>query len=133
MFEGDLIVTQRAPQLYAQSLRGGSSQEDPSTEPGGKTEESNAASESNLSVSKTEGQLPLWLLGTVGGSVIGASAFLAGSFWSSRRHRSRTETEEDKETSYETKIHLNNHHHQPPTLPHLTDSEGEREEIQKSN
>jgi membrane fusion protein, heavy metal efflux system len=123
LFEGDLIVTQRAPQLYAQSLRGGGSQET----------DSEATSESQPSVSKTAGQLPLWLLGTVGGSVIGASAFLAGSFWTSRRHRSRTETEKDKETSYETKIHLNNNHHQPPTLPHLTDSEGEREEIQKSN
>jgi cobalt-zinc-cadmium efflux system membrane fusion protein len=114
LFEGDLIVTQRAPQLYAQSLRGGSSQEEPSTEPGGKTEK----------------QFPLWLLGAVGGSVIGTSAFLAGSFWSSRRYRSRTK---DKVKSYETEIYLNNNHHQPPTLPHLTDSEGERKEIQKPN
>jgi cobalt-zinc-cadmium efflux system membrane fusion protein len=129
LFEGDLIVTQRAPQLYAESLRGGGIQEDASTEPAGKTEESNAASETKLSVSKRERQLPLWLLGTVGGSVIGASAFLAGSFWTSRRHRSRTE---NKVKSYETEIYLNNHH-QSSTLSSSAESPEERKEFQKPN
>jgi cobalt-zinc-cadmium efflux system membrane fusion protein len=128
LFEGDLIVTQRAPQLYAQSLRGGN-KEASSTESQAKTEESKIGSESQLSVSKTEGQLPFWLLGAVGGSVIGASSFLAGSFWTSRRHRSRTE---NKVKSYETEIYLNNHH-QSSTLSPSVESPEEREEFQKPN
>lgn len=69
LFEGDLVVTQRATQLYAQSLRGGSKVKE------GHAEEIKA---------KTNNLALLWLLGGGGGMVI-AGAFAAGSFWSGKR------------------------------------------------
>ncbi|MDV2991355.1 MAG: Multidrug resistance protein MdtA [Chroococcidiopsis sp. SAG 2025] len=81
LFEGDAIVTQRAPQLYAQSLRGG-----------GKAGEqgSRGAEGEKTSASTTTGwQLPGWLIGATGGLVIGTAAFAAGAFWSSRRTKSQ--------------------------------------------
>ena len=128
LFEGDLIVTQRAPQLYAQSLRGGG-KEEAATKPGGGADESKKSQESQSSSTTSEEQLPLWLLGATGGGVIGVSAFLAGGYFTSRRHRSR---KEDKATSYETEIYLNNHH-QTSTLSSSVDSAEEREKFQKPN
>ncbi len=64
LFEGDAIVTQRAPQLYAQSLRGG-------TKP--KEDEHKEA------LSKTPSlPITLWLVGALGGTAIGIVAFMAG-------------------------------------------------------
>ena len=128
LFEGDLIVTQRAPQLYAQSLRGGG-KEEAATKPGGGADESKNSQESQSSSTTSEEQLPLWLLGATGGGVIGVSAFLAGGYFTSRRHRSR---KEDKATSYETEIYLNNHH-PTSTLSSSVDSAEEREKFQKPN
>ncbi len=128
LFEGDLIVTQRAPQLYAQSLRGGG-KEEAATKPDGGADESKNSQESQSSSTTSEEQLPLWLLGATGGGVIGVSAFLAGGYFTSRRHRSR---KEDKATSYETEIYLNNHH-PTSTLSSSVDSAEEREEFQKPN
>ncbi len=80
LFEGDLIVTQRAPQLYAQTLRGGS----PST----------TAEQEHTSVNTetTTSSLPLWLIG-MGGSAMPAAgacaiaciAFITGAYWTHRR------------------------------------------------
>jgi len=79
LFEGDAIVTQRAPQLYAQSLRGG----------GKAGEQRRGAEEEKTSASTTAGvQIPWWLIGAVGGA-IGSAAFAAGAFWSSRRTKSQ--------------------------------------------
>ncbi|MBW4536372.1 MAG: efflux RND transporter periplasmic adaptor subunit [Pleurocapsa minor HA4230-MV1] len=128
LFEGDLVVTQRAPQLYAQSLRGGS-KEETATKPEGGADEAKKSQESQSSSTTLEEQLPLWLLGATGGGVIGVSAFLAGGYFTSRRHRSR---KEDKATSYETEIYLNNHH-QTSTLSSSIDSAEEHEEFQKPN
>jgi cobalt-zinc-cadmium efflux system membrane fusion protein len=128
LFEGDLVVTQRAPQLYAQSLRGGG-KEEAASKPDGGADESKKSQESQSSSTTSEEQLPLWLLGATGGSVIGVSAFLAGGYFTSRSHRSR---KKDKATSYETEIHLNNHH-QNPTLSSSVNSAEEREEFQKPN
>ena len=128
LFEGDLIVTQRAPQLYAQSLRGGG-KEEAATKPDGGADESKKSQESQSSSTTLEEQLPLWLLGATGGGVIGVSAFLAGGYFTSRRHRSR---KEDKATSYETEIYLNNHH-PTSTLSSSVDSAEKREEFQKPN
>ncbi|BAZ47206.1 hypothetical protein NIES4102_42520 (plasmid) [Chondrocystis sp. NIES-4102] len=128
LFEGDLIVTQSAPQLYAQSLRGGG-KEEAATKPDGGADESKNSQESQSSSTTSEEQLPLWLLGATGGGVIGVSAFLAGGYFTSRRHRSR---KEDKATSYETEIYLNNHH-PTSTLSSSVDSAEEREEFQKPN
>jgi cobalt-zinc-cadmium efflux system membrane fusion protein len=129
LFEGDLVVTQRAPQLYAQSLRG-DSKEEAVTKPDAGADESKKSQESQSSSTTSEGQLPLWLLGLAGGSVIGVSAFLAGGYFTSRRHQSSRK--EDKATSYETEIYLNNHH-QTSTLSSSVDSAEEREEFQKPN
>ncbi len=76
LFEGDLIVTQRAPQLYAQSLRGGSK---PST-----TEEKKEASPKVTEVNFNNLPVPLWA-GIGGGIAIASLTFAAGAFWGNRR------------------------------------------------
>ncbi len=71
LFEGDSIVTQRAPQLYAQSLRGGS-----------KAEEGEAKAEEPISSTNgvsNNSQLPWWVFILAGG------AFSFGTFWVGRR------------------------------------------------
>lgn len=69
LFEDDLIVTVRSPQLYAQSLRG-------DTKP--KIDE-----HPETPIQTTKEPAPLWLLGA--GAALTAIAFIAGAFWSSRR------------------------------------------------
>ena len=70
LFEGDMIVIQRAPQLYAQSLRG-------DIKPIAQT---NEVTTSSLPV-------PLWLLGTGGGGAIATLAFMAGVYITNRRNK----------------------------------------------
>ncbi|XHX77168.1 MAG: efflux RND transporter periplasmic adaptor subunit [Stenomitos frigidus ULC029] len=74
LFDGDRIVTQRANQLYAQSLRGGSK---PAHDHG----EMNAAPASNPQAS-----MPWWLGIPVGGAMM-AGTFAAGMVWANRRNR----------------------------------------------
>jgi len=77
LFDGDLIVTQRAPQLYAQSLRGGSK---PSTGEEKKEATPNKVTEvyfNNLPV-------PLWA-GIGAGIAIASLTFAGGVFWGNRR------------------------------------------------
>ncbi len=76
LFEGDLIVTQRAPQLYAQSLRGGSK---PS-----KTEEKKETTPKVTEVNFNSFPVPLWA-GIGGGIAIASLTFAAGAFWGNRR------------------------------------------------
>lgn len=80
LFEGDLIVTQRAPQLYAQSLRGSSESQKGET----------TAKETPPQITANNSSREIWLLGTVGGATLGTAAFMAGTFWASRRHKSKT-------------------------------------------
>ena len=75
LFEGDLLVTQRAPQLYAQSLRGGNESQK------GKV----AAKEASPQVTANNSSREVWLLGVVGGATFGTAAFMAGTFWAGRR------------------------------------------------
>lgn len=65
LFNGDLVVTQRAPQLYAQSLRGGGQSAEGEAE---------AIGESNSGF-----QLPWWLMLPAGGAIV------VGAFWLGRR------------------------------------------------
>ena len=85
LFEGDVVVTRGASQLYTQSLRGGSKKQDDHNH---LEEEGSHSEESNINTSNFS--LPLWLIATLGGTVIAGGAFAAGSFWSSGRNQSRT-------------------------------------------
>ncbi|OYD95775.1 efflux transporter periplasmic adaptor subunit [Nostoc sp. 'Peltigera membranacea cyanobiont' 210A] len=69
LFEGDMIVTQRAPQLYAQSLRGDTKPKE------GETKEAPAQA---TEVKTPSLPVPLWLLGVGGGVAIAAVGFMAG-------------------------------------------------------
>lgn len=77
LFEGDLIVTQRAPQLYAQSLRGGSNTQE--------AEEKKAPQPQTTETNNNSLSAPWWLIGVAGGGAIATAAFAAGAFWSGRR------------------------------------------------
>ncbi|HEY9830989.1 MAG TPA: efflux RND transporter periplasmic adaptor subunit, partial [Stenomitos sp.] len=80
LFEGDLVVTQRAPQLYAQSLRGGSKK------PEAKGAAPAPSQETNLS--QIGSQLPWWLVIPAGG---GVAAIASGAFWLGRRSKPSVE------------------------------------------
>ncbi|MBW4486544.1 MAG: efflux RND transporter periplasmic adaptor subunit [Trichocoleus desertorum ATA4-8-CV12] len=73
LFDGDRIVTQRAMQLYAQSLRGGSN-----------TAEDHEHGETVTTTSQPA--IPWWLVIPAGGA-IAAGTFGAGVYWANRRHR----------------------------------------------
>ena len=79
LFEGDLLVTQRAPQLYAQSLRGGNTSQKGEV----------AAKEAPPQVTANNSSREVWLLGVVGGATFGTAAFMAGTFWAGRRRKSK--------------------------------------------
>ncbi|MBF2026717.1 MAG: efflux RND transporter periplasmic adaptor subunit [Oscillatoriales cyanobacterium C42_A2020_001] len=76
LFDGDRIVTQRANQLYAQSLRSGS-------KPANENREITAAPASN-----SQPAIPWWVGIPVGGAII-AGAFGAGMFWANRRNHKK--------------------------------------------
>ncbi len=75
LFEGDMIVTQRAAQLYTQSLRGGSAKPEAEATGAESTAETNAVN-----------TLPWWIF-AISGTAIAASTFAAGTWWASRRVR----------------------------------------------
>ncbi|MEG4425004.1 efflux RND transporter periplasmic adaptor subunit [Microcoleus sp. D3_18cC1] len=77
LFEGDLIVTQRAPQLYAQSLRGGSDKHSEDEEKKEATPKATEVNFNNLPVS-------LWWAGIGGGIAIASLTFTAGVLWGNR-------------------------------------------------
>ena len=118
LFEGDLIVTQRAPQLYAQSLRGGSkaTEEEHQEEGDAHTEETEAKTNSL--------PIPLWLLGAGGGVAIATLAFVAGNFWSSRRLRPRA-LPVGNGFNYETEVDIDNHKQLTPTTSNTSVEEQE--------
>jgi cobalt-zinc-cadmium efflux system membrane fusion protein len=74
LFEGDLVVTQRATQLYAQSLRGGSKKPEAKGAAPAPSQATNS--------SKSGSQLPWWLVIPAGG---GVAAIALGFFWLGRR------------------------------------------------
>lgn len=84
LFEGDLVVTQRGLQLYAQSLRGGSPKSEEDSH--GHEEEEHSHGEESIS-NFSNFPLPIELMAALGGIVVAGSGFALGSFWSSRRQQ----------------------------------------------
>ena len=98
LFDGDQIVTQRANQLYAQSLRGGTTVDDHSEAPA-----PSAASNPQSSA------LPWWVMIPAGGA-IAAGMFWAGMFWANRRTRRLAMSPElngHSTVGYEQEFYLN--------------------------
>jgi RND family efflux transporter MFP subunit len=124
LFDGDLIVTQRAPQLYAQSLRGGNKHSE--------AEEKKVANTQKLEANFNSFPLPLWLVGAVGGTILGVGGFSVGVL-AGRRKRDRSFVLGNSEYStiaYETEAYLENHN--SPTLP-ISVSVGNYEENNPPN
>lgn len=76
LFDGDFVVTQRATQLFAQSLRGDSNHKDEH-----KLADSHGTQESKPA--------PLLLVGIGAGGVLVSAAFMGGVFWAGRRSKSK--------------------------------------------
>ena len=108
LFEGDLIVTQRAPQLYAQSLRGDSHQKQ-AKEPYNNEEKV----EKKISLpSLIPAQMTQWVPLIVA-VIVGGTAFVGGVFWGSWRTGVRlgsTEQKEIQEATLLTEAYLENSH-----------------------
>ncbi|MBW4546349.1 MAG: efflux RND transporter periplasmic adaptor subunit [Symplocastrum torsivum CPER-KK1] len=125
LFEGDLVVTQRAPQLYAQSLRGGSSAN--ADDAHDQAPAPSQATDSN----KRGSELPWWLVIPTGGA-IAVGTFLAGASWAARRTQRRLLSVGNMEynaLSYETEPHLNNS--KQPIASHSSSRLGEHDEPQE--
>lgn len=78
----DRIVTQGAPLLYAQSLKGGGKEEGDSHD-----EEAGSSHSEETKSSSSSSTLPWWIVLPLGGASL-AGAFWIGSFWTKRRMRS---------------------------------------------
>ncbi|HBE18736.1 MAG TPA: efflux RND transporter periplasmic adaptor subunit [Cyanobacteria bacterium UBA11149] len=104
LFENDIIVTQRAPQLYAESLRKGNGKD--------KSEDKHTESV------KPQSQIPNWLIITGGGIAMPAACFAIATvgtiaFWAGRRSRPRLVTVGNGENNgfvYEREVYIDNHH-----------------------
>lgn len=100
LFDGDRVVTQRANQLYAQSLRGRSP----------KPEEAQSTKTNSLSAA---GQIfPLWVVIPASGAVA-VGTFAAGVFWANRRNRTPVALAIDEPSYGEN--HRNGQHPETPT------------------
>jgi membrane fusion protein, heavy metal efflux system len=100
LFAGDEIVTQRAPQLYAQSLRGGSKK--------GEHEEEENASHDDTSSSLS---VPGWAVGA-GGVLLSTVAFSAGLLAGRRR---RTGTDDNFQENAIVERTTDNYNHRKPS------------------
>jgi membrane fusion protein, heavy metal efflux system len=90
LFEGDQVVTQRANQLYTQSLRGG-----------GAEDHHDHGSEGGQPAANSAG-LPWWLI-VPAGLALGGGMFWAGSRWGQRSNRSNPESEPEVELAAKTR------------------------------
>ncbi|MDY6900151.1 MAG: efflux RND transporter periplasmic adaptor subunit, partial [Cyanobacteriota bacterium] len=120
LFEGDAVVTQRATQLYAQSLRGGGKKEDDHDHDHDHSEEGKS--------STNNFPLPLWLIATLGGAVVAGGAFAAGTMSGRRSQRrmvaayagglgneSVISTELEEDIQHQNFDDIENNHHEPTT------------------
>lgn len=110
LFEEDIIVTQLAPQLYAQSLLGGNKAKDDGHDEAAHTPEATLASTSGL-------LLPWWLILAAGGA-IATGTFWTGTVWANRRTQPRVATvgnsDSDTPIYYEVETYLDhNSKHSP--------------------
>ncbi|MCY7278922.1 MAG: efflux RND transporter periplasmic adaptor subunit, partial [Phormidesmis sp. CAN_BIN44] len=97
VFDGDKVVTQRASQLYAQSLRGGA-----------KVEADNHAEAPQASTTQAGFSLPLWAMLPLGGAIAGGM-FWAGTYWAGRRNQVAPVPVSNADfngSPYETEIHF---------------------------
>lgn len=111
LFEGDLMVTQRATQLYAQSLRGG-----------GKAEADKPEKVTPQATTSSSGksQLPWWLVIPAGGAIAGAA------FWAGRRTTQLTPTAAGLTyVAEDTNGATHNGYHVSKTTPHIESSANE--------
>jgi membrane fusion protein, heavy metal efflux system len=95
VFDGDLVVTQRANQLYAQSLRGGGSQE-PTVAAKPLSEKPQASPATGILLNLVNQPVSWWTVVSVGGA-ISAGTFFAGTYWANHRHRRQLATATDGE------------------------------------
>ncbi|WGV24997.1 efflux RND transporter periplasmic adaptor subunit [Halotia branconii] len=110
LFEGDLIVTQRAPQLYAQSLRGGSKPEQ------------DEARETPAQTTENKTPYLLWLLGVGGVAVTAALAFMAGAFWNGRHNKSQQLLLVGNSSELDTPVEQTENYHNNSKSPALSAS-----------
>jgi membrane fusion protein, heavy metal efflux system len=112
LFEEDIIVTQLAPQLYAQSLLGGNKAKDDGHEEAAQTQEATLASTSGL-------LLPWWLILAAGGA-IATGTFWTGTVWANRRTQPRMATvgnsDSDTPIYYEVETYLDHNSKHPPLV-----------------
>lgn len=80
LFEGDVIVTQRAPQLYAQGLKGGGTEEHSDED----SEE--ATTEETTETTVNQSTFSWWILIATGG-ILAGGMFWAGSMYGNRRQK----------------------------------------------
>ena len=95
----DRIVTQGAPLLYAQSLKGGGKEEGDSHD-----EEAGSSQSEETKSSSSSSTLPWWIVLPLGGASL-AGAFWVGTFWTKRRMRSSPLFQANS-SGYETEIYL---------------------------
>jgi cobalt-zinc-cadmium efflux system membrane fusion protein len=107
LFEEDLIVTQRAPQLYAQSLRG----DNKSSEAHDETVIPSQVNSSDLSLLA----LPWWWVISAGGGVtaIALGTFAAGAAWGKRKSQSSQSQLPQEPTSSPRSLSMNPPSQQP--------------------
>lgn len=115
LFEGDMIVTQRAPQLYAQSLRGGGHVEEHSKEAGEQRsrgageQRSRGAGEKDVAENSA---LPWWVV------VGGGGAIATFAFWVGRR--TKPQLVASKEDVITTSLSEREETHKVPSFPTKT-------------
>jgi membrane fusion protein, heavy metal efflux system len=113
LFEGDMIVTQRAPQLYAQSLRGDTKQ---------KVDEHTQAPSQTTEVQTSSLPVPLWLLGVGGGAAIATIAFIGGAFWSGRSSKLQQLVLVGSSSELDAPVHETESYHNNSKSPALSGS-----------
>lgn len=102
LFDGDLVVTQGAPLLYTQSLRGGSQQQD------------HDSPDSAANSQQSAFPLPWWAMISIG-SAIAAGTFWAGMVWAKRSDRPSSLTPIENTSVSLDSLNTASHHTSGPT------------------